>query len=860
MQPLISLIAAYHADLTPEILNSRIAEVKTAYAAIDLSLPPAWISEAQQILSSTHKYKLVTTIPHRTGLLIETDFLRKMGGFAPNLGGGALLEDLIARVRGIAGDVLLERPLATGPTRMQYPAPVLTDPEHTHRILVFSPYGEWQIHEQVNFILAATAAVRGSDVRIIRCDGSFRDNCYVLVRSTDKPTDCRNCLQMGDTLFNALGLPTEYLSSILTQSDWQRARSWADALAPESYAVAEFDGAPVGQCVTPFVCSYFQVGPRSLSLPNVRALHRAFLEYSAATWLGMGRYFASYKPTRAIMYQGAGMVQSIVAHLCATTATPMLAHERSRFPGAFMYSSNEITSAFHIRKELGTAWRDIPLSETEADWISRYLAERRTGKNSNYQTFYTYTTDSASVRDRLNIPRGAVLVGAFTSAEYEKVYFGEYKHLPSQTEILRNLIEVFRHREEYLVIRQHPNIGGGKDGRWFDGELLGGMYELMRDLPPNVRMIPPDEELTSYSLLWQLDACFGFFSTVGLEAIASGVPTAIVEESVYSPGATHLLTDYACESLERTLDDLLDYRSMIGAHDLRRVYRYMYTLVSRIACSLEGVKLSPNGVDIRVRSIEELAPGRCQGLDRLLAHLYSGGPLYDLPDHSHLGRSDNSEQKIIHVDWNTIAETRQSCRLASATGIVPDKKAPIALIGSATALMQPFAAGSRRGITVTGIEAPSILEDRSVVDSLRSAITASAHEWFLFATDRFTYDEAIFSALGNTLSEARACTAVRCGAWVADDSSAIRGYVFFGKDKPYSYEKIRASIMPTLPLELVATTVLSKRAAIEILEMLAVGIREEALTRRLYELITSAEVLELDSPIGAFSAPRNSEH
>jgi hypothetical protein len=168
-----------------------------------------------------------------------------------------------------------------------------------------------------------------------------------------------------------------------------------------------------------------------------------------------------------------------------------------------MFTMNQMTSAFWPRFMLAKAWEPVPVPEDQLQEIHQQFVRQRGGSTINRDSFYGAITQEEGVRDRLRIPADARVVGFFTSSEYEKSNYPEYRDVPWQTDILRALCQYAEGRSEFFVIRHHPNIGRGLIP---DSDTLTASYDLAAALPPNVRLVMPLEPITSYDVLGICDA------------------------------------------------------------------------------------------------------------------------------------------------------------------------------------------------------------------------------------------------------------------------------------------------------------------------------------------------------------------
>jgi hypothetical protein len=185
-----------------------------------------------------------------------------------------------------------------------------------------------------------------------------------------------------------------------------------------------------------------------------------------------------------------------------------------------------------------------PLTEEETRWIERFM-ERR-ANNENDMISYSSNRD-ALITESSDRPT----VGMFTNLVWDDslAFDTEGSELPSLFEWIDETVEHFTDRDDKkLVIKTHPaeSVHGTNESV---SEYLDERYELSS----NVRLVPPDTDINTYSLFDDIDVGLVYNSTVGLEMAFYGVPVVVAGETHYRDlGFTH------------DVDSLAEYRDRLG--------------------------------------------------------------------------------------------------------------------------------------------------------------------------------------------------------------------------------------------------------------------------------------------------------
>jgi len=537
-------------------------------------------------------------------------------------------------------------------------------------VIFFAPFGSYQVHHQLDAVIAMALRYRGCQVNVVTCDGILRP-CDVLAWSKERAeADCSSCSFQGAQLFGAFQLPLLPLGKFTKRSDFTEARIWADTLDPENYSDAVFEDLLVGNWCTSSVYSYFRIIASGLRDPAVRAVHKGFLEMGVIVGRVFTRMLDQVRPTHAFIFNARFAPYRVAFELARRRGIPTAVHERGLADDTFILMENHGSIESKPLYDCNDQWKSVPMTTAELDGIKRYFENREFGKDINLTPFVDYCTEHATVRQMLRIPADSTLVGVFTSSEYELAYCEDYKTFTSQLDLCRRLIEVFRGRKEYLIIRHHPYIAGNESSPP-DLGFLNQAISQAREVPPNVRIIMPSEKLSTYSLFSSLDACFALLSTVGIEAAARGIPTCSFRESPFRDAVFNNVLLGEHEYLETIVNELLGHCERVSAADLSRAYRFGNSIINKMC-----VRFNSFGIrdvyhpDIRKYMPADLAPGNDPALDRVCDFVIEGTPLVAQPTAIERSRTDSDEREFFDQELARLrqrkAETSRQAHLIAA--------------------------------------------------------------------------------------------------------------------------------------------------------------------------------------------------
>ncbi len=641
---------------------------------------------------------------------------------------------------------------------------------------------------------------------VVRCDGVY-PVCDVLAWSGAFAKEhCSFCAGSGSRIFDLFDIPLVQLRAHLSAADFTSVSQWANALPGSGLSAAEWNSLPIGKWVKSSVFSYFRTTESGLARPEVQAVNRRFLESGVLTWLALSRIIERYQPARCVIFNGRMAPFRIALELARQRGIPVLMHERGGIDDSFVFYENADCLATQPMYDCVDLWREIPLKRTECEAVKEYLTTREHGKGLNYPSFYSYTTDYAAARSALRIPTNAKVLLVLTSSEFELATSEHAKNMSSQLDVLDALIEVFRSRDEFLVVRHHPNIAGTKDVLPDYGFLDRALQQASRR-PPNVRIIMPSESVSSYSLFWNVDACVAFFTTAGIEAAARGLATASFPDSPYRQAIAGVIDDTGIKGLDALVSSLFESTAGFAPADLRRVYRFLHAYITKLPKRFRSFGIKNHfEADLRFGTVEELAPGHDEELDRVCEHLLTGASFW--PEPSATDRLlDASEDGFLVDQLNALRDQRRRVRARSDLFSRFRLNAPVAIVRMRQTTMQSNAA-SPGGFLQASRHQPVRLYDcqlnpgtthPKVLQAVLISLAQVKEEYVTFALDSLWHVESFLStAVDQLLDDADlALDGILNGGWLSPGDGDIDGEIFTGRVAGETYDEA-VTLLPAL--------------------------------------------------------------
>jgi hypothetical protein len=258
-------------------------------------------------------------------------------------------------------------------------------------------------------------------------------------------------------------------------------------------------------------------------------------------------------------------------------------------------------------------WRDVPLTADEVLEVGRDILHRFSGVGS-----HTYSPAKMAVDplELLGLRRDRKLILALTSslderqasAFLEKAWSPDLdceaignsaRSFPDQISWLTGMCDWASARDDMqLVIRVHPREGPNKrDG--VSSSHLQRLRAALVDLPGNVRVIWPEDQLSTYDLMEAAHLIQCSWSTVGMEAARLGVPV-MTSDPYDFPAGDFLKGASSPEQFFRLTEELLAE----GPSLERILFGLRFYCMTRLQASVSIEDINPDIHGISPRRFE----------------------------------------------------------------------------------------------------------------------------------------------------------------------------------------------------------------------------------------------------------------
>ena len=492
------------------------------------------------------------------------------------------------------------------------------------RVLMATAVGSYAHAMTLESALAAALTFRGAEVHSLLCDGAltacaeceaslYPDISRFVAHGPSRDL-CRDCRWPAERVYGALGLRTHRYSEWLTPQDRTDARELARTLPLDQIRCFSRDGLSIGEHAHAGALRFFATGSldaEPAAEPVLRRyLEAALLTASAARRLLRTGGFSTVVLTHGI-YVPWGIIGEVARQEGVRVATWNVAYRKRRF-----IFSHDDTYHHTLMTEPQDGWERLNLSPAQDRELTKYLSSRRDGLFDWIVFHRPRRQDPEEIASRTGIDRSRPVIGLLTNVTWDAQVHYPANAFPDMLEWLVQTCEYFAGRPDLqLLIRVHPGeISGFPPSRQ---PILRELRKRVPRLAPNIIVVPPESDMSTYSLMSLCNAAIIYGTKMGVELTSVGLPVIVAGEAwIRNKGLTRDATSAA--EYFRILSEL-PFRERLAGTQLARARRYAYHFFFNRMIPLPFIepKAGYPIYRLKLERLEQLLPGASPGLDTI---------------------------------------------------------------------------------------------------------------------------------------------------------------------------------------------------------------------------------------------------
>lgn len=500
-------------------------------------------------------------------------------------------------------------------------------------VLIATAVGGFAALSSLESLLAIALTLRGARVHTLLCNATLPTCLRVEYPTIPDPQViadygiqgrlCDGCQQTGDYLFEPLGLHNHKLGDLIEDKSRQRAKRLASEVPLEQIPDFQLDGVAVGEHAFAGALRYFASGNLE-NEPLGEVVVRRYLEAAILTAEALNQLTRQYRFTSSCFNHGIYCPQGVVGAVLRKAGTRVVNWNIAYRKKCFIFS-HEDTYHHTLLDEPVEAWESMPWTDAMQDEITAYLRSRWQGSN-DWIWFHEKPDERFDrIAAELSLDRTKPIIGMLTNVMWDAQLHYRANAFPSMLSwVLDTIAHFFQRPALQLVIRIHPaEIRGTLPSRQ---PLLEEIRKAWPELPPNVKVIPPESPVSTYAVMEHCDSVLIYGTKTGVELTSIGIPVVVAGEAwIRNKGVT---LDASTRDEYMDLLNGLPLGKRLDEATRLRALKYAYHFFYRRMIPLDFMEPTGAWPPYRpsIESLEQLMPGADPGLDLICDGIVQGTP------------------------------------------------------------------------------------------------------------------------------------------------------------------------------------------------------------------------------------------
>jgi hypothetical protein len=503
-----------------------------------------------------------------------------------------------------------------------------------NKILFVTGYGLGTHFLTIEPIIMMSLFLRNCDVQSLYCNmslpacefnpaGNNYPPCINYYKSgiSKKSTlyQCNKCANNVKSTYSLLPISLYGYDMFINSTDYISANDHAKSVDYENFREWEFDDIKVGEEVFSSILRVTFKGTVNDSINN-RNLVKRYISAGVLMTKAVQRAYESLRPDRVVMIHGVYLTHGLAAKVANKMGIPVTVVGGGGIRKNTAVLCHEKTYHLQLVSESNTVWEDYQLSEEQRKQVLDYAIKKRSsGGGVDYQSYHTNPIEDADeLYKLLNIDRSRPIISLYTNVIWDAQIFYESNVFTNIFDWLFTSIEEFGKKSNcWLVIRIHPAEVKGSCPT--QQPMVDEIRRKFPELPENVRVIPPESDISSYTLAQESRAAIIYGTKMGLEIALMQVPLIICGET-FSRGKGYGLDIVSKEQYIELLKEIHNYPP-VSKEGFERALRYAYYFYFRKMIDLPFTTLNSNeaggGKRLEFANLDDLLPARNNGIDTI---------------------------------------------------------------------------------------------------------------------------------------------------------------------------------------------------------------------------------------------------
>lgn len=519
------------------------------------------------------------------------------------------------------GDLIAEDTELWKQARQQTAAP---------KVLIATSTGRHKALASLESMLGVALTLRGATVEFLLCDQVLPACQEATIQQTSLSTFiqrgpqsslCDSCLRNGKKALAVPDLPIHYYSRWITSEEIQTARHLAQTLKHDEIVTYKLKDYAVGEHALAGTLRYFAKGTLDTD-PQSEAVLRRYFEAALYTVYAIERLLIKKGYDIVCFHHGIYVPQGIIGEVSRQLGKRVVNWTPSYRSKTFIFSHGD-TYHHTLMDEPTATWENIAWNPALEAETMKYLKNRWYGKQDWIWFHDQPEFDLEQIKQELGFDFSRPAIGMLTNVMWDAQLHYPVNAFENMLDWVIKTIDYFKTRPDLqLIIRIHPaELRGTLTSRQLLADEIHAHYE---SLPPNITIIPPESQISTYVVMQHCDSAIIYGTKTGVELTSMGIPVIVAGEAwIRNKGLTvdaHSQAEYY-DILSR-----LPFGERLSAEQTERAQKYAFHFFFRRMIPLDfthPLKGMPP-FELHIDSLKALLPRQNDALDTICDGILHG--------------------------------------------------------------------------------------------------------------------------------------------------------------------------------------------------------------------------------------------
>jgi hypothetical protein len=415
------------------------------------------------------------------------------------------------------------------------------------RAIFFSPYADVWVHSLPESEIAEALSVEGWEILRVTCDREYAGHCVAMSAkgvaftssSSTKDDVCASCVHRKSLLQRSFNFQEISLGALLGNRDLGEISDLMSQVTQDNWFNFEIGPTPIGRMAFyDFALSYKMVD--QIISDELWPAYVNDLTNSVKTYFAIKNLLAEKPSDVLITYNGMYATNNVAASVAREHGTQTWSlhaghHLVDRFSTMYMYESTTLPVLSYNTAEWIVDKR-LSVTSMAASKVTEHILELFKASNRFVYSSPLEKIDTEMLMLKFGIKENRkILLATMSSAD--EIFgarmagvLGDGAERPlfdDGFDWIQFLVEQISKRTDlHLIIRVHPREFPNKREKKLSQNAVK-LKELLTDLPENISVNWPDDEISLYGLAHIVDVVLNSTSSAGLEMASLGLPVVL---------------------------------------------------------------------------------------------------------------------------------------------------------------------------------------------------------------------------------------------------------------------------------------------------------------------------------------------